>query len=95
MKVHVPQDYVVGRCWCIHLVLSVFLIFTLSMTAVMGALSHTRPTSARNLELGFSSAFQLRYFIAEAQIAKPPAPELVSHFLNYFSSCKESLVLQY
>jgi len=48
MKVHVPQDYVVGRCRCIHLVLSVFLIFTLSMTAVMGALSHTRPTSARN-----------------------------------------------
>jgi len=48
MKVHVPRDYVVGRCWCIHLVLSVFLIFTLIMLAVMGALSDTRPTSARN-----------------------------------------------
>jgi hypothetical protein len=65
------------------------------MTAVIEALSHTRPTSARNLELGFSCAVKLPYFIAEAQIGKPPAPELVSHFLKYFSSCEEPLVLQY
>ena len=75
--------------------LSVFLIFTLSMTAVTGALSRTRPTSPRNLELGFSCAVKLPYFVAEVQIAKPPAPELVSHFLKYFSACKESHVLQY
>jgi hypothetical protein len=65
------------------------------MTAAMGALSHTRPTSARNLELGFSGAVKLSYCISEAQIAKPPAPELVLHFLKYFLSCKEALVLQY
>jgi hypothetical protein len=65
------------------------------MTAVMGALSHTRPASARNLELGFSSVVKLPYFIAEAQIAKPPVPELVSYFLKYFLSSKESLILQY
>jgi len=50
---------------------------------------------SQELEMGFSCTVKLPYFIAEAQIAKPPAPELVSHFLKYFSSCKESLVLQY
>lgn len=69
-----------------------FIVMSLSMRAVMGALSHTQPTPAENEESIISHAVQGTLFYRRKLKFYSPAFKLALQFLKtFFDSCQEFL----